>query len=154
MDFDLKEIAYIPTTGVRRVHTTPLIVARDESLKGYGCLVETPTTFPIEIVRWPAQGWRPVDNDSGRPGRRHRGPVRILVEGRDALRAQHRGRRLVAVRLEHLARGGENRRLGRAARARSRLAGELSPRRRPALLPAEWRELCGAARVTWRRCHA
>ena len=154
MDFDLKEIAYISTTGVRHIHETRLVAASDEALKGYGCLVETSTTFPIEIVRWPAQGWRPVDNDSGRPGRRHRGPVRILVEGRDALRAQHRGRRLVAVRLEHLARGGENRRLGRAARARSRLAGELSPRRWPALLSAEWRELCGAARAPGRRYHA
>ena len=53
MDFDPKEIAYIPTTGMRRVHETPLVAASDESLKGYGCLVETPTTFPIEIVRWP-----------------------------------------------------------------------------------------------------
>ena len=51
MDFDLTEIAYIPTTGVRRVHETPLVVASDEALKGYGCLVERATAFPIEIVR-------------------------------------------------------------------------------------------------------
>jgi ureidoglycolate lyase len=68
MDIDLKEIAYTPTVGVRRVHETPLIHASNESLKGYGCLVETPTTFPIEIVRWPAQGWRPVDGNSGDQG--------------------------------------------------------------------------------------
>jgi ureidoglycolate lyase len=68
MDFDLKEIAYISTTGVRHIHETRLVAASDEALKGYGCLVETPTTFPIEIVRWPAQGWRPVDNDSGDRG--------------------------------------------------------------------------------------
>jgi hypothetical protein len=54
MDFDLKEIAYISTTGVRHIHETRLVAASDEALKGYGCLVETPTTFPIEIVRWPA----------------------------------------------------------------------------------------------------
>ena len=44
--------------------------------------------------------------------------------------------------------------LGRAAQARSRLAGELSHRWRPALLSAEWRELCGAARAPGRRYHA
>ena len=43
MDIDLKKIAYIPTTGVRRVHETPLVAANDASLNGYGCLVETPT---------------------------------------------------------------------------------------------------------------
>ena len=68
MDFDPKEVAYIPTTGVRQVYETPLIAASDESLKGYGCLVETPTTFPIEIVRWPAQGWRSIDDNSGDQG--------------------------------------------------------------------------------------
>jgi len=41
MDFDLKEIAYISTTGVRHIHETRLVAASDEALKGYGCLVET-----------------------------------------------------------------------------------------------------------------
>ena len=48
-----------PTTGVRREHVAPLVVASEASLEGYGCLVDEPETFPIEIVRWPAQGWRP-----------------------------------------------------------------------------------------------
>ena len=68
MDFDPKEIAYIPSTGVRRLHETPLVAASDEVLKGYGRPVETSTTFPIEIVRWPAQGWRPIDDNSGDQG--------------------------------------------------------------------------------------
>jgi ureidoglycolate lyase len=68
MDFNLNKIGYTPTTGVRRIHTTPIVVATDVSLKGYGCLVETPATFPIEIVRWPAQGWRPIDDHSGNQG--------------------------------------------------------------------------------------
>jgi ureidoglycolate lyase len=68
MDFDMAEIAYVPTTGVRKVHETPLVLASDESLKGYGCLVDDPRNFPIEIVRWPAQGWRPVDANSGDQG--------------------------------------------------------------------------------------
>src|SRR3974390_1662914 len=68
MNFDIGEIAYIPTTGVRKVCETPVIEATDESLKGYGCLVDDPKNFRIEIVRWPAQGWRPVDLNSGDQG--------------------------------------------------------------------------------------
>jgi ureidoglycolate lyase len=68
MDIDLADIAYVPTTGVRRVHETPLVAATAKSLDGYGCLVDDPSTFPIEIVRWPAQGWRPVDKNSGDQG--------------------------------------------------------------------------------------
>jgi ureidoglycolate lyase len=62
------EFAYKPTTGVRQVHETPLVRASDANLDGYGCLVDDPKTFPIEIVRWPAQGWRPIDRNSGDQG--------------------------------------------------------------------------------------
>ena len=68
MNFDHADLAYQPTTGVRRWHETPLIRASDQSLRGYGCLVDDPTQFPIEIVRWPAQGWRPIDLNSGNQG--------------------------------------------------------------------------------------
>ena len=68
MDFDPAEIAYVPTTGVRRAHEAPLVAASDESLEGYGRLVREPRSFPIEIVRWPAQGWRPIDQNSGDQG--------------------------------------------------------------------------------------
>ncbi|MBN3564294.1 ureidoglycolate lyase [Aliamphritea spongicola] len=49
----------------RPLHQVPLIVATEESVKGYGCLVDDPDNFEIEIVRWPAQGWRPVDEGTG-----------------------------------------------------------------------------------------
>lgn len=68
MDFNPADIAYIPTTGVRKVFEAPLVEANAESLQGYGHIVETPETNPIEIVRWPAQGWRPVDLNSGNQG--------------------------------------------------------------------------------------
>ena len=68
MDIDLADIAYPPTTGVRRAYETPVVVASDRSLDGYGCLVDEPKTFPIEIVRWPAQGTRPIDKNSGDQG--------------------------------------------------------------------------------------
>jgi hypothetical protein len=54
MDIDLQNIAYVPSTGVRRVHDTQL--------------VEDPADFPIEIVPWPAQGWRPIDENTGDQG--------------------------------------------------------------------------------------
>ena len=50
--------------GLRRV-VIPVVAATDESLRGYGRLVDDPDECPIEIVRWPAQGRRPVDEDSG-----------------------------------------------------------------------------------------
>jgi ureidoglycolate lyase len=68
MDFDPGEVAYVPTTGVRRFHETSLVVASDASLRGYGCLVDEPYAFPIEVVRWPARGWRAIDANSGDQG--------------------------------------------------------------------------------------
>ena len=53
--------------GLRQVDV-PLIEATPESVLGYGRLVEDYQAHPIEIVRWPAQGWRPVDPDSGDEG--------------------------------------------------------------------------------------
>jgi hypothetical protein len=46
----------------------PVIEASKQALKGYGRLVEDPAHCEIEITRWPAQGWRPVDPDSGDEG--------------------------------------------------------------------------------------
>ncbi len=45
----------------------PIRQATKESLEGFGSLVEKRSyeQFPIEIVRWPATGWRKVDTDSG-----------------------------------------------------------------------------------------
>ena len=53
--------------GLRLVEAT-LVVATAETLKGYGELVRDPNTHQVEIVRWPAQGRRPVDSDSGDEG--------------------------------------------------------------------------------------
>ena len=68
MDIADWQFAQAPTTGVRRAHVAPIVVATDESLRGYGRLVHEPKAFPIEIVRWPARGWRPVDVDTGDQG--------------------------------------------------------------------------------------
>jgi hypothetical protein len=68
MDIDPQQIAYTPSTGVRRIHETPLVAASAESLAGYGRLVDNPREFPIEIVPWPAQGWRAIDENTGDQG--------------------------------------------------------------------------------------
>jgi len=58
--------------GMRRVGM-PVVDASDETLSGYGLMVDDPHDCAIEIVRWPAQGWRPVDTDSGDEGGTTRG---------------------------------------------------------------------------------
>ena len=42
-----------------------LVDANSNSLNGYGFLVENPEEVKIEITRWPSQGWRDVDADTG-----------------------------------------------------------------------------------------
>ena len=46
----------------------PVVKASAETLAGYGLLFNDPDEVQVEIVRWPAQGWRPVDPDSGDEG--------------------------------------------------------------------------------------
>lgn len=53
--------------GLARVKI-PIIEATEASVKNYGFLVKDPAHFKIEICRWPSQGWRPVDSDSGDEG--------------------------------------------------------------------------------------
>jgi ureidoglycolate hydrolase-like protein len=51
-------------TGLKRVQI-PVIEATPMSLEGYGRIIDSPDACQVEIVRWPAQGWRPVDPDTG-----------------------------------------------------------------------------------------
>ena len=48
-------------------HLTNTIVATNETLKNYGCLVSKDDyrNFPVEIVRWPKPTGRPVDAGTG-----------------------------------------------------------------------------------------
>lgn len=52
----------------RPLFQVPLIEATAESTRGYGYPVDDPEQCDIEIVRWPAQGWRPVDEGTGDEG--------------------------------------------------------------------------------------
>lgn len=60
--FDASEKPSLP------LHKVPLVVATEESVRGYGCLVDDPDNFEIEITRWPQQGWRPIDEGTGDEG--------------------------------------------------------------------------------------
>jgi len=48
--------------------TMPVVDAAAATLEGYGYLVDDPAKCKIEIVRWPAQGTRAVDLDTGDQG--------------------------------------------------------------------------------------
>lgn len=50
------------------LHAVPLRQAGDDNLKAYGRLVDDPAACEIEIVRWPAAGWRSVDDGTGNQG--------------------------------------------------------------------------------------
>ncbi|QJR13319.1 ureidoglycolate lyase [Usitatibacter palustris] len=64
MDGDI--LASFPQT-LRRVEV-PLVRATNESLKGYGKLVDDPKNFAVEIVPWPLKGWRKLDPGTGNQG--------------------------------------------------------------------------------------
>ena len=66
--------------GLRRV-ALPVVDATDENLRGYGRLVDDPASVKVEITRWPAQGWRPVDEDSGDEGGTTEGTFRCDWKG-------------------------------------------------------------------------
>ena len=64
--------------GMKRV-ALPVVDATDASLAGCGRLVDDPAA--VEVTRWPAQGWRPVDEDSGDEGGTTEGTFRCEWKG-------------------------------------------------------------------------
>tara|TARA_Y100000590_G_scaffold422482_1_gene527268 strand:+ start:481 stop:1110 length:630 start_codon:yes stop_codon:yes gene_type:complete len=46
----------------------PLIKATNENLKGYGYLIDSYEKSEIEIVTWPKQGWRDIEEGTGNEG--------------------------------------------------------------------------------------
>ena len=46
----------------------PLIEATNQNLKGYGYLVNDFDQCEIEIVTWPKQGWRNIEEGTGNEG--------------------------------------------------------------------------------------
>jgi len=59
----------------------PLIKATNETLKGYGYLIDSYEDSNIEIVTWPKQGWRKIDEGTGNEGGTTEGPFNTWWEG-------------------------------------------------------------------------
>ena len=59
----------------------PLIKATNESLKGYGYLIDSYDNSEIEIVNWPKQGWREIDEGTGNEGGSTEGSFDAWWEG-------------------------------------------------------------------------
>jgi ureidoglycolate lyase len=59
----------------------PLIMATNDSLKGYGYLIDTYDHSDIEIVTWPKQGWRDIDQGTGNEGGTTEGSFDTWWEG-------------------------------------------------------------------------
>jgi ureidoglycolate lyase len=51
-----------------KAHRLAFVEATPDSLKGYGTIVSDYDTANVEIVTWPAQGWRSIDPDTGNQG--------------------------------------------------------------------------------------
>lgn len=66
----------------------PLIEATAATLSGYGEIFDDPDGQRVEIVRWPAQGWRAVDANSGNEGGTTEGTFACAWHG-DVLKAQN-----------------------------------------------------------------
>ena len=58
----------------------PLVNATNENLKGYGYLVDVYDQCKIEIVTWPKQGWRDIEEETGNEGGTTEGPFEAWWE--------------------------------------------------------------------------
>lgn len=72
-----------------RILEAPVVRATDESLRGYGKLVDDPRGFPIEIVTWPQPGRRALDPGTGNEGGTTAGEFDFWWEGDVMLGKNH-----------------------------------------------------------------
>lgn len=64
-----------------QVHTVPLCAATAETLQGYGTLEPSFREAVVEIVPWPAQGWRRIEPGTGDQGGVTEGEFAIYRSG-------------------------------------------------------------------------
>jgi ureidoglycolate lyase/seryl-tRNA synthetase len=67
--------------GACGVHEAEWIVASDQSLKGYGHFVDDFDLAQVEIVTWPALGWRTVREGTGNEGGTTEGRFEFFRDG-------------------------------------------------------------------------
>ncbi|QEH32240.1 hypothetical protein OJF2_07090 [Aquisphaera giovannonii] len=73
-------------------HEVPVVRATPVSLAGYGVLVDDPNSYRVELVAWPALGWRPVDPGTGLGGGLASARLHVRREGRALLASDDEGR--------------------------------------------------------------
>ena len=90
MTAELTPIDYLSPDVPRELpwHDVPVVLADDDSAAPYGRMVDDPDECRIEIVQWPAQGWRPVDAGTGDEGGTVEGVFTSAWRGQ-VLRAQN-----------------------------------------------------------------
>lgn len=66
-DFQFIKLTLMVSAQIK-THAVPIKPATKESLKGFGRIVEDFKSAEVEIVTWPAQGWRPVVEGTGNEG--------------------------------------------------------------------------------------
>jgi hypothetical protein len=64
-----------------RVHPVPILEATHETLCGYATLAPMFAGTDVEIVTWPASGWRPIDPGTGNQGGTTEGSFEIFRAG-------------------------------------------------------------------------
>jgi ureidoglycolate lyase/seryl-tRNA synthetase len=69
-NFAKLDLAAMPSLarGEVRAHRVPLVVATDETLRGYGYVVPDFARGRVTIMTWPQPGWRPVVPGTGNEG--------------------------------------------------------------------------------------
>ena len=72
-----------------RIVELPVVRATNESLEGFGKLVDDPRGHPIEIVPWPHSGWRKLDPGTGAEGGTTTGRFDFWWEGDVLLGRNH-----------------------------------------------------------------
>ena len=76
------------TRSALSIHDVPLVAATAENFRDYGRLERSFEAAEVEIVTWPAPGWRPVDPDTGNQGGLAEGRFEYGWRG-DLLRARN-----------------------------------------------------------------
>ena len=69
-------------------YEVPLVKATNETLRGFGEIIDHPDARKVEIVRWPSLGWRQVEPGTGDQGGTTEGPFTFQWRG-NVLRARN-----------------------------------------------------------------
>ena len=72
-----------------QVVDVPLRHATEETLRGFGRIVQAFDEADVDIVTWPAQGWRPIEPNTGNQGGVTQGEFEVYVDGEQICGRNH-----------------------------------------------------------------